>query len=110
MKTKDRQINLTAQQAYDNARVDFPGYPFYPAGEDIFSRYKEETNMNPEDISKTKEPNEKAGTNNEKDFSDDVSGGDLDVPGSELDDEEEKNGNEDEENNSYSLGGDGHDD
>jgi hypothetical protein len=33
---------------------------------------------------------------------------DLDVPGSELDDENEALGSEDEENNSYSLGGDNH--
>ena len=46
----------------------------------------------------------------EKDFNDDLSGGDLDVPGSELDDEEEKIGSEDEENNSYSIGGDMHND
>lgn len=38
------------------------------------------------------------------------SGDDLDVPGSELDDEEESIGSEDEENNSYSIGGDDHDD
>ena len=110
MKTKDRQIGLAANRAGKEERIHSPGYPTYPAADDIFSRYKEETNLNPEDTSKTKEPNEKAGTNNEKDFTDDVSGGDLDVPGSELDDEQEKIGNEDEENNSYSLGGDGHDD
>lgn len=40
----------------------------------------------------------------------DMSGDDLDVPGSELDDEEELIGEEDEENNSYSIGGDRHDD
>jgi len=40
----------------------------------------------------------------------DMSGDDLDVPGSELDDEEEMIGEEDEENNSYSIGGDRHDD
>jgi hypothetical protein len=39
----------------------------------------------------------------------DFSGKDLDVPGSELDDESEKIGSEDEENNSYSIGGDNHD-
>ena len=39
----------------------------------------------------------------------DFSGSDLDVPGAELDDEEESLGSEDEENNSYSLGGDDHD-
>jgi len=39
----------------------------------------------------------------------DFSGKDLDVPGAELDDENEEIGSEDEENNSYSLGGDAHD-
>jgi hypothetical protein len=40
----------------------------------------------------------------------DFGGEDLDVPGAELDDENEAIGEEDEENNSYSLGGDRHDD
>ncbi|CAN5214919.1 hypothetical protein BH09BAC3_BH09BAC3_26070 [soil metagenome] len=40
----------------------------------------------------------------------DFSGKDLDVPGSELDDAAESTGSEDEENNSYSIGGDGHND
>lgn len=35
---------------------------------------------------------------------------DLDIPGSELDDDAESIGSEDEENNSYSVGGDGHND
>lgn len=39
----------------------------------------------------------------------DFSGKDLDVPGSELDDDSEAVGSEDEENNSYSVGGDAHD-
>ncbi len=40
----------------------------------------------------------------------DMAGEDLDVPGSELDDKNESIGSEDEENNSYSLGGDRHED
>ena len=40
----------------------------------------------------------------------DMAGSDLDIPGSELDDEREAIGSEDEENNSYSLGGDAHED
>ncbi len=40
----------------------------------------------------------------------DVGGDDLDVPGDELDDLNEAIGEEDEENNSYSLGGENHDD
>lgn len=40
----------------------------------------------------------------------DMAGEDLDIPGSELDDENEAIGSEDEENNSYSIGGDSHED
>lgn len=40
----------------------------------------------------------------------DMAGADLDVPGAELDDANEAIGSEDEENNSYSLGGDSHED
>ncbi len=112
MKNKDNQTNLSAHQTDKKGKIDLPGYPLYPASEDIFSKSKEEGNINPEDISKTKELNEniKTGKNNEKDFVEDQSGNDLDVPGSELDDEQEKIGSEDEENNYYSLGGDGHND
>jgi len=35
---------------------------------------------------------------------------DLDIPGSEQDDDQEAIGSEDEENNSYSIGGDSHED
>jgi hypothetical protein len=64
-----------------------PGYPVYPASEDIYSKEKEEpydeTEDSPLDIG-------------------------LDVPGAELDDANELIGEEDEENNYYSLGGDDH--
>lgn len=97
MKQKDNKKNL-------------PGYPENPASEDVYSKWKEETELNPEDISKKKTPNEKPGKMNEKDFADDMSGSDLDIPGSELDDKQESVGSEDEENNYYSLGGDAHND
>jgi hypothetical protein len=86
----------------------FPGYPLYPAHEDIYARQKEETEIDPENPSVKKAPNEKPDHKNEKDFEEDVSGGDLDVPGAELDDALENIGTEDEENNHYSLGGDNH--
>jgi hypothetical protein len=110
MKNLDNQTNLFAEHADKKAKMDLLGYPLCPAGEDIFRKCKEEGNINPEDISKTKESSEheQAGKNNERDFVEDQSGSDLDVPGSELDDEQEKIGSEDEENNYYSLGGDGH--
>lgn len=91
-------------------KKNLSGYPESPKSEDAYSQWKEEKEINPEDITKKKSPNEKPGKMNEKDFSDDQSGSDLDVPGSELDDEQEAIGNEDEENNYYSLGGDAHND
>ena len=112
MKNKIDKTKPPAQQADQEGKMDLPGYPMYPAGDDIYKKYKEEAGIDPEDTSKTKSSNEhkKAGEMNEKDFIEDPTGGDLDVPGSELDDPQENIGNEDEENNYYSLGGDDHDD
>jgi hypothetical protein len=86
----------------------FPGYPPYPASEDIYNKFKEEIDIDPEDPTKLKPIEESPVIMNEKDFNDDLSGSDLDVPGSELDDMAEEIGSEDEENNYYSLGGDNH--
>jgi len=90
----------------------FPGYPGYPASDDIYAQFKEENDLDPEDISKKKVADEmkNTGKNNEKDFDEDETGDDLDIPGSELDDDQENIGSEDEENNYYSLGGDDHND
>ena len=84
------------------------GYPMYPESEDIYSKYHEEKDIDPEDIFERKEVNE----NNlivsliSLGFNHPGSGRDLDIPGSEMDDDQENIGNEDEENNYYSLGGD----
>ncbi len=110
MKQKDNNANLSAKQTENEEKTNLSGYPLYPTKEDVYSKWKEEKDLNPEDISKVKAPNDKVDTNNEKDFTDDVSGGDLDIPGSEQDDDYKKVGNEDEENNYYSLGGDDHND
>ena len=77
---------------------DFPGYPHYPAKEDIYSKEKEE-------------PFDEEGhpPNSRKKDQKDLDEG-LDVPGAELDDADEAIGEEDEENNYYSLGGGDHDD
>lgn len=87
---------------------EFPGYPLYPPSDDIYSRAKEEQDIDPEDPTRFKDFNEEADQWNEKDFKDDVSGSDLDIPGSEFDDDQEAIGAEDEENNYYSIGGDNH--
>jgi hypothetical protein len=106
----DRQAGLPDRQKGKKKQKDLSGYPEYPDKEDIYNKYREEKDINPEDISKTKEPNYNDLKSNEKDFDDIVNGSDLDIPGAELDDDQENIGSEDEENNYYSLGGDDHDD
>jgi hypothetical protein len=85
------------------------GYQFYPENEDIYNKFREEKNIDPEDILRVKKSDsDNTPVNIEKESDVDVSGSNLDVPGSELDDERENVGNEDEENNYYSIGGDNH--
>ena len=83
------------RQEGDEKKIILPGYPTYPASDDLYAQSKEEKEIDPEVISKNK---------------DDESVDNLDVPGSELDDNQEEIGSEDEENNYYSLGGDDHED
>jgi hypothetical protein len=86
------------------------GYPLYPVSEDIFHKNLLEKDIDPEDISKLKFPNEItiSGKSSGKGLANDNPGSDFDIPGSELDDVQENIGSEDEENNYYSLGGDDH--
>ncbi|MBC7486435.1 MAG: hypothetical protein H7282_06765 [Cytophagaceae bacterium] len=87
---------------------EFPGYPKYPANEDIYNQAVKDSNVHPGEEEET-ENDLRTAKWNEKGIEESETGEDLDVPGSELDDESEKNGDEDEENNYYSLGGDNHD-
>jgi hypothetical protein len=100
MKKSDKKFNPS--KTVKNKETEFPGYPLYPTSEDVYSKFKEEEDIDPENVSKLKQPVE-------VDFEGE-SGGDLDIPGSELDDEQENIGSEDEENNYYSLGGEDHND
>jgi hypothetical protein len=112
MDKKSNKAEMGDNGAGRKRSSELPGYPLYPADEDIFSKFKEEGSLNPEDTSRAKAANEAAsdGKNNEKSFDEDRSGGDLDVPGSETDEKQEFIGTEDEENSYYSLGGDDHND
>jgi len=107
MKGRSDKLKPSESQTDSNKENNFPGYPVYPDSEDIYKKFQEEEDINPEDISKRKEPN----SNNafrRKDIDDESVENDLDIPGSELDDLQEDIGSEDEENNYYSLGGDDH--
>jgi len=99
---------ISKNTTINNPNKIYPDYPTYPPSEDIYNQDKQETEIDPEDITKTKTSNANDGKFNEKNFNQDKSGSDLDIPGSELDDDQEDIGSEDEENNGYSIGGDNH--
>jgi len=87
-----------------DGKDNFEGYPHYPADEDVYENDQVESDIDPDDPTKEKAPNEQPDAPNEKDLNHDKSGADLDVPGAELDDDMEEIGSEDEENNYYSFG------
>jgi hypothetical protein len=100
---------VTNREDNEEYEDDLPGN--YPPSEDVFRQGLIESEIDPEDVTRTKDPLDlEADEWNEKTFSNDLVGDDLDVPGSELDDQDEAIGREDEENNYYSLGGDNHED
>jgi hypothetical protein len=110
MKKKGNNTHLSSRYPDREMKDTLQGYPLYPASEDIYNKSQEEKDIDPEDISGTKESNkaDKVGMSNEKGFNNYISDSDIDIPGSELDDVQEMVGSEDEENNYYSLGGDDH--
>jgi hypothetical protein len=85
MKHNEEKGKLYGKESKKKSGSTVEGYPEFPPKEDIYNQAEEETDINAEDITKSKAPNEKEGTRNEKDFEEDMSGDDLDVPGSELD-------------------------
>jgi hypothetical protein len=107
MKKQNDKLNQSDNQTDNHEENNLPGYPIYPDSEDIYKKFLEEEEINPEDTSTTKVPNS---TNiiRKNDLDDEQSDTDLDIPGSELDDQQEVIGSEDEENNYYSIGGDDH--
>jgi hypothetical protein len=99
MKNKNSPTQRPSQNTILDLDTTLEGYPPYPPSQDIYNQFKEEMDIDPENILEPKALNE-----------DDVSGDDLDVPNSEADDTGEAIGSEDEENNYYSIGGDNHKD
>jgi hypothetical protein len=108
-KTNKQNKNLNKLTNVESNNL-YPGYPEYSTEQDIYSKYQEEKNIDPEDISQEKKANNNFNPESKNEIDRNASGNDLDIPGSELDDEMEAIGCEDEENNYYSLGGDNHND
>lgn len=105
----NKEENIPVQKGDEVENNAFPGYPHYPASDDIFNNEKE-VDLNTEDFTKVKTQENLPEKRNEKDFCEDLTGEDLDVPGSKADEAKGNSGSEDEENNYYSLGGDNHND
>jgi hypothetical protein len=84
----------------------FPGYPTYPASEDIMNQGEQE-DLDVENVTRNVQLNNELAKNKD-DLPEEERK--LDIPGAELDNEGEDIGEEDEENNFYSLGGDRHED
>lgn len=112
MKKNIAVTNRTKRPVRKPETIVFSGYPLYPVGDDIYNKFYEIADLDPEDFSRkidSIEPNEPAGESLVYSMGKN-SGSNLDVPGSELDDKQEAIGSEDEENNYYSFGGDNHND
>jgi hypothetical protein len=110
MKERDNSMSLTTRRTGKDENNNLRGYPLYSAGEDFYSKYQEDKDVDPENILLVEDSagNEKNTTISTLDSENPSSVGNLDVPGAELDDELEEIGSEDEENNYYSIGGDDH--
>jgi len=106
----DHNRNLPVCKAIEKSTAIIPAYPTTPASDDLYSQYKEEKDIDPEDISRAKRPNEEGNIEavDQNIMSIGVKVDDMDVPSSDSEEDEEGIGNEDEENSYYSLGGDGH--
>lgn len=105
MKSDDKTAPPPKKGDEFDGKDNTEGYPLYPPSEDIYNQGQLESDIDPDDITHKKAPNETdPDAPNEKGFEDDFTGSDLDIPGAELDDEQEEIGSEDEENNYYSFG------
>jgi hypothetical protein len=92
-----------------NEDEKFPGYPAYPASEDITYRSEQE-DLDVEKVTRSSRINNELARDQAESSGELEEEEGLDVPGADLDDENEIIGEEDEENNYYSLGGDRHED
>ncbi len=104
---KKKVTKPTDKKAEQTEDEKFPGYPAYPASEDITYRGEQE-DLDVEKVTRSARINNELARESSVDSGEMDEG--LDVPGADLDDSNEMIGEEDEENNYYSLGGDRHED
>ncbi|HEU4552496.1 MAG TPA: hypothetical protein VFS25_06670 [Chitinophaga sp.] len=103
---KDLPPQPDMKEQEEKREKTFPGYPTYPASEDIMNQGKQE-DLDVENITRNVQLNNELKKRKKEDEEPDEERK-LDIPGAELDNDGENIGEEDEENNFYSLGGDRH--
>ena len=54
MKKKEPDSNQNLQQMVKKVSYEPEGYPLYPENEDIYSKYKKEKRIDPENVTKLK--------------------------------------------------------
>ncbi|MCF6401889.1 hypothetical protein L3C95_03330 [Chitinophaga filiformis] len=106
---KKKEAKPTDKKSRSKEDEKFPGYPAYPANEDITYRGEQE-DLDVEKVTRSSRINNELARESSGNPAEQEGEEGLDVPGSDLDDENERIGEEDEENNYYSLGGDRHED
>ncbi|MEI6124507.1 MAG: hypothetical protein WCQ95_12855 [Bacteroidota bacterium] len=78
------QIDLMPVRIAKNRvkRLNSGGYPSYPAVDDIYNKFREKKDINPKDVSKTKDPfeSDKIKALREKYLLDEMCGNYLDIP------------------------------
>ena len=55
MKERDNSMGLTARRSGKEGNNNLRGYPLYSAGEDFYSKYQEDKDVDPENISITED-------------------------------------------------------
>lgn len=81
--------------------MQMPGYPVYPASDDILNNKQTQFDINVENLSESTEQHQDKIIIDDA-LIDSVMDTNFDIPGTELDDKDEAIGSEDEENNFYS--------
>jgi hypothetical protein len=100
MKTIPVNQILIPAQTDNNEKFDAKGYPKYPPTEDIFRKFQDDEEPNPEDFSKPIDTmNDTIGKNNREDIKNDITGLETTISCCGLNDKQEAVRSEYEKNN-----------
>lgn len=87
MKFLVEQKYIVVRLKTEDTKDPLPGYPLYPASQDIYSQCKEETEINPEELEyiKNSDINHSFENENSVDYDGYITRNELNLPDSEID-------------------------